>query len=87
MRALIQWAVVAENDAERMADGVGEDPEARLAFARDPSGAQSEQVLFGLVSVAHPNVQMHLLRIGRVGPARRNPAGSALEGQLRLPSR
>lgn len=76
------WAVVAENDAERMADGIGEDPEACLAFAGDTGGAQSEQVLFGLVGVAHANVQMHLLRVGRVGPARRNPAGGALEGQL-----
>ena len=73
---------MAENDAERVADWISEDPEARLAFAGDPGGTQSEQVLFGLVSVAHANVQMHLLRVGRVGPARRNPAGSPLEGQL-----
>jgi hypothetical protein len=34
--------VAAEDDAERVADGIGEDPEARLAFTRDAGGAQGE---------------------------------------------
>lgn len=53
--------VVTENDAERVADGIDEDPESRFACARDTGSAQSEQFLFGLVGVAHPDVQMHLL--------------------------
>jgi hypothetical protein len=36
-------AVVAENNAERVAGGVGENPEARLAFTGDTGRAQSEQ--------------------------------------------
>jgi hypothetical protein len=35
-------AVAAEDDAERVTDGVSEDPEARLAFPRDAGGAQEE---------------------------------------------
>jgi hypothetical protein len=77
--------VVAENDAERVASGVGENPEARLAFTGDTGHAQSEQFLFGLAGVAHADVQMHLLRVGPIGPARGNPVGSALEGQLPQP--
>jgi hypothetical protein len=67
---------------ERVAGGVGENPEARLAFSGDTGRAQ---FLFGLAGVAHSDVQMHLLRVGRVGPARRNPVSSALEGQLPQP--
>ena len=59
--------MVAENNAERVASGVGENPEARLAFTGDTGHAQSEQFLFGLAGVAHADVQMHLLRVGRVG--------------------
>jgi len=73
---------MAENDAERVADGVGENPETRLAFTGDTGSAQSEQFLFGLVGVAHADVQVYLLWVGRVGPARRGPVGGALEGQL-----
>jgi len=76
---------MAENNAERVAGGVGESPEARLAFTGDTGRAQSEQFLFGLAGVDHADVQMHLLRVGRVGPARRNPVGNALEGQLPQP--
>jgi hypothetical protein len=68
-----------------VAGGVGENPETRLAFTGDTDSAQSEQSLLGLAGVTHTDVQMHSLRVGRVGPARRNPAGSALEGQLTQP--
>jgi hypothetical protein len=77
--------VVAEHNAERVARGVGENPEARLTFTGETGRAQSEQFLFGLAGVAHADVQMHLLRVGRVGPARRNPVSNALEGQLPQP--
>ena len=35
-------AVAAEDDAERVTDGVSEDPEARLAFPWDTDGTQEE---------------------------------------------
>jgi hypothetical protein len=53
-----------------MTDGIGEDPEARLTLASDASGAQGEQFLLCLVGITHTNVQMQLLRIRRVRPAR-----------------
>jgi hypothetical protein len=62
--------------------GVGEDPEARFVSTRDTGGTQGEQVPLRLVGITDADVQVHLLRIRRVGPAWRNPAGSALEGQL-----
>jgi hypothetical protein len=38
----------AEDDAERVASGSGEDSESRLAPARKASGTESEQVSLGL---------------------------------------
>jgi hypothetical protein len=58
--------VAAEDDAERVTDGVGEDPEAGLALTGDAGGAQREQLLLGLVGIAHSNVQVQLLRVRRV---------------------
>jgi len=78
----VSRTVATEDDAEGMAGGVGEDPEARFAFTRDAGGAQGEQVPLRLAGIAHPDVQVHLLGVRRVRPARRNPAGSALESQL-----
>jgi hypothetical protein len=74
--------VMAENDAEGMAHRIGENPEARFAFTWDAGGTQQEQFLFGLVGVAHADVQVHLLWVGRIRPPRRNPVRSALESQL-----
>jgi hypothetical protein len=74
--------VVTENDAEGVAHGVGENPETRFAFTRDTSGTQSEQFLFGLVGIAHADVQVHLLGVSRIRPPRRNPVGGTLESQL-----
>jgi hypothetical protein len=74
--------VVAEDDAEGVTHGVGENPETRFTFTRDTSGTQSEQFLFGLVGIAYAEVQVHLLGVSRIRPPRRNPAGSALESQL-----
>jgi hypothetical protein len=59
-----------------MADGVGENPEAHFAFTRNASGAQAEQFLFGLVGVADADVQMHLLWVSWVRPARRGSSRS-----------
>ncbi len=73
---------MAENDAEWVPGRVGEDPEAGLAFTVDTSGAQGEQFLLGPVGVAHADVKMHLLRMRRIRPARRNPVGDLLEGEL-----
>jgi hypothetical protein len=74
--------VAAEDDAERVTDGIGEDPEARLTLTWDTGGAQGEQFLHCLVGVAHANVEMQPLGIRRVRPARGNPFGHPLKGQL-----
>ena len=82
-QAPVQSALwVAENDAEGVADGVIENTEARFAFTVDTGGAQSEQFPLGLVGIAHADVQVHLLGVGRVRPPRRNPVDSALESQV-----
>jgi hypothetical protein len=74
--------VATEDDAEGMAGRVGEDPETGFAFTRDAGCAQGEQVPLGLAGIADADVQVHLLGVRRVGPARRNPVGSVLESQL-----
>jgi hypothetical protein len=73
---------VTENDAERVAHGVGENPETGFAFTRDPSGTQREQFLFGLVGIGYADVQVHLLGVRRIRPSRRIPVGGALESHL-----
>ena len=73
---------MAENNAEWVTGWVSEDPESCLTFTWDPSGAKSEQLLLGLVGIAHANVEMQLLRIRRVRPAERNPFGDLLECEL-----
>jgi len=72
----------AEDDAEGVADGVGEDPETRFAFTWDTGGTPCEQFPLGLVGIAHANVQVHLLGMRRVRPAWWNPVSNALESQL-----
>jgi hypothetical protein len=74
--------VATEDDAERVAGGVSEDPEARLTFTWDTGGTQGEQFLLGLAGITDANVEVQLLGICRVRPARRNPFGSPLKGQL-----
>jgi hypothetical protein len=71
--------VAPEDGAERVADGISEDPEARLAITSDTSGTQGDQFPLGLVGIADANVEMQLLRIYRVRPARRNPFGHPLK--------
>jgi hypothetical protein len=63
---------VAEDHAEGVPDWVGEDPEACLASAGDADGTQGKQFLLGTVGIAHADVQVHLLGMRRVRPARRN---------------
>ena len=72
----------AEDDAERMADGIGEDPEASLALTSDPGGTRGEQFLFCLVGIAHANVEVRLLGMRRVGPAWGKPFGRPLGSHL-----
>ena len=61
----------------------------RAAISAGPvPGAESrcgDQPGQGLRLLAGLDIQMHLLRAGRFGPARRNPVGGALEGQLAQP--
>ena len=54
-------AVAAEDDAEGMADGADEDPQARFAFTRTRVAPKGEQFLAGPVSIADADVQVHLL--------------------------
>ncbi len=75
-------AGAAEDDAERVPDGVCENAEARLTLTWDTGGAQGEQFLFGLVSITDADVEVQLLGIRRVRPARRDPFGGPLKGQL-----
>ena len=77
--------MVTENDAERVADGIGEDPEAGLPLATDSGRTQGQQFTLGLVGIAHPNVEMQLLGVGRVRPARRNPVRRPLKASCRSP--
>lgn len=73
---------VAEDDAEGVADRIGEDPEACLAFTRDARGAEGEKFLLRPVSIVHADIQVHLLGIGWIWPAWRSPGDCALEGQF-----
>lgn len=72
---------MSEDEAERMADRVGEDPEAGLAFAREPACAEREDGAFGGVYVLDPDVQMQLLGVLRVRPSRRDPGRRTLKCQ------
>ncbi len=71
-----------EDDAEGMADRIGEDPEACLVFRRDPRSAEGKHFLLCPVGIGHADVQVHLLGVSRVGPPRCSPYGGALERQL-----
>ncbi len=60
-------------------DRIGENPEARLTLAGDTGGTQGGQFLLSLAGIAHADVEVQLLRIGWVRPARRNPSGHSLK--------
>jgi hypothetical protein len=74
--------VATEDDAERVTDGIGEDAKACLTFSWDTGGTQSKEFPLGPVRITHANIEVHLLGIHRVRPARRNPWGRPLKGQL-----
>ena len=69
----------AEDEAERVTDGVEEDMEARFAGGGNSLGAEGEHGWFCYVDVVNPDVDVQLLRVVRVRPARRRPLGGALE--------
>lgn len=74
--------LAAEDDAERMTGGISENPEARFVLTGGTSGTWSQQFLLGLAGIAHANVKVQLLGMGRVRPVRRNPFSDPLKGQL-----
>jgi hypothetical protein len=63
----------------------GSNPEPCLAVTPDTSGTQAGQLLPGLAGIAHPNVEVPLLRARRIGRARRNPFGDPLNASRRRP--
>ena len=65
-----------------MPDGVDEDPEPCLRLTWRTSGAKRPELLLGLIRVIHADVEMQLLGMGWIGPARRDPFGGPLESQL-----
>jgi hypothetical protein len=75
----------AEDEAERVADRVGEDPEALLASGRQAAGAERQDRLFRLVDVVHPDVQVQLLGVPRVGPPGRHERRRRWKASSRAP--
>jgi hypothetical protein len=75
-------AVPTEDDAEWMSHGIGENPEAGLPLTAHPGGAEGEKFALCLIGVGHPDVEVKLLRVGRVRPSRGGPVSRALECQL-----
>jgi hypothetical protein len=74
--------LAAEDETERMTDRIREDPEAALAFRREPAGAQRQHRLFGRLDVVNANVEMQLLRMLRIRPSWGHPGRRALKRQL-----
>ena len=61
---------------------VDEDPEPCLRLTWRTSGAKRPELLLGLIRVIHANVEMQLLGMRWIRPARRDPFGDPLESQL-----
>ena len=61
--------MLTEHDAEWVTDRVGKHSEARLALTVDTRGAEREQLLLSLVRIPDANIEVQLLRMGRVRPA------------------
>ena len=74
--------MATEDDAEWVPDGVDEDPEPCFRLTWRTSGAKRPELLLGLIRVIHADVEMQLLGMGWIRPARRDPFGGPLEGQL-----
>jgi hypothetical protein len=66
------------DEAERVTAWVGIDPES-VATTRQSLCAESENLLLGLVQVLDAHIDMHLLRMLRVWPARCAQLGNALK--------
>ena len=75
-------AVATEDDAEWVPGWVDEDPESCLRLTWRTSGAKRPEFLSGLIRVIHANVEMQLLGMRWIRPARRDPFGGPLESQL-----
>ena len=56
-----------------------------LAVTPDTSGTRAGQLLPGLAGIAHPSVEVPLLRARRIGRARWNPFGDPLNASRRKP--
>jgi hypothetical protein len=63
-----------------VAGRVDVDPEPVLP-ARQPLRAERQHLPLGLVDVLDADVEVELLRVGRIGPARRPVVGGVLEAQ------
>lgn len=70
------------DEAEGMPGRVTEHPEG-LPPTGEPPRAQREHVLLGLIELAHPHVNVQLLRMIWVGPLRRAQVRDPLEGNAR----
>ena len=74
--------MATEDDAEWAPDGVDEDPEPCLRLTWRTRGARRPELLLGLIRVIYANVEMQLLGMRWIRPARRDPFGDLLESQL-----
>ncbi|SCX93930.1 hypothetical protein SAMN02745898_101324 [Streptomyces sp. 136MFCol5.1] len=57
----------AEHQAERVAHRVREDPVAPFPLTRKTPGSQCQNCALRSVGILHADVQMHLLRVLRIG--------------------
>jgi len=74
--------VATEHNAERMSGGVLKDPKARLAITGYASSPEREQLSLGLLGIIDSDIEVQLLRIGRVWPSWRDLVSDSLEGEL-----
>jgi hypothetical protein len=68
-----------------MAHRIDEHAEARLPCRWDPSRTKRHNCAFGLVDILDTDIEVQLLRMVGVWPARRHPLGSSLERELARP--
>lgn len=72
----------AEDQAERVTGGISEYPEALLMLGWEPPSAERQNRGFSGIDVVNPYVEVELLRIPGVWPARGNPFRRALKRKL-----
>ena len=68
-----------------MPDGVDEDPEPCLRLTWRTSGAKRLEFLLGLIRVIHADVEMQLLVMRRIRPARRDHSVTSWKASSRRP--